>query len=184
MKVFASLEDSHPSLFPQKIEKALPSIELPSLRHRKEDIPLIAEHFVRKIALRRKVGSKAIADEALVLMQQYPWPGNIQELSNVVERMMLLEPSSILTASAWRLSQGYNLTMNPDGVNQFSILLHELLQNTEERWKKGKLYEDFMAKMEKMLIELVLPQVGFNQAIAAKVLGISRNTLRERLKAG
>lgn len=184
LKLFASYQESRPTIFLKKIEEPMPSIRIPSLRQRKEDIPIIVDHFARKVALKKKVRNKTISDGALNRMEQYAWPGNIQELSNVVERMMLLEPSNVLTESSWYLSQGYNLSINPEGANQFSALLDELLQSTEEHWKKGKLYEEFMGKMEKMLVELVLPQVDFNQAIAAKILGISRNTLRERLKEG
>ncbi len=183
VRLIASCEASKAPQLDEKASRAIPLIKIPSLRERKDDIPLIAEFFVRRVAQKRKLRSKAISDDTLLLMQEYPWPGNIQELSNIIERMMLLEPSDVLRAGTWHLAHGYNVSLNLDGYNQFSVLLEDMLKNAESHWRKGKLYVDFVEKMEKMLIDLVLPQVDNNQAIAAKILGISRNTLRERLKS-
>ena len=183
VRLIASYEHSRPPQLDDKTLRAIPLLKIPALRERKDDIPLIAEFFVRRVAQKRKLRSKAICDDTLLLMQEYTWPGNIQELSNVIDRMMLLEPSEVLRAATWHLAHGCNVSVNLDGYNQFSMLLEDMLRSAEAHWRKGKLYADFVEKMEKMLIELVLPQVDHNQATAAKILGISRNTLRERLKS-
>jgi DNA-binding protein Fis len=73
--------------------------------------------------------------------------------------------------------------LNLDRANQFSNLIEDVLKECEVRWKKGSLYEEFMEQMKHMLIELVMPKVNHNQATAARVLGISRNTLREKIAA-
>jgi len=161
-----------------------PFLGIPSLRQRKEDISLIAEHFLRKTEQKRKTRTKRISEELMITMQEYAWPGNIQELRNVIERMITLEPSDVLTGSTWRICQGFGINLQPDGANPFSAMLQDALLSGETQWKKGALYGTFMAKMERMLIDLVLPKVDFNQAVAARILGISRNTLRERLKSG
>jgi two-component system, NtrC family, nitrogen regulation response regulator GlnG len=117
-----------------------------------------------------------------MLLQEYLWPGNIQELSNLIERMFLMEPSHLITSSTWRICQGQGTKMNLDPTNQFASLLEGFLKSEELQWKEGDVYNTFIERMEKLLIDLVLPKVDNNQAVAAKILGISRNTLRQRRK--
>jgi DNA-binding protein Fis len=73
--------------------------------------------------------------------------------------------------------------MRRDSNNQFGSLLESVLQSSERVWKQGHLYDGFMREMEKVLIDLILPKVNHNQAVAARIMGISRNTLRERMKS-
>jgi two-component system nitrogen regulation response regulator GlnG len=159
------------------------TLRIPPLRQHSSDIHLIAEHFIQRQARVMKMPVKSISTEILRLMQEYSWPGNIQELSNVIERMMLIEPSEILTPDSWRICQGFNVPLNLDRANQFNNLIEDVLKECEIRWKKGSLYEEFMEQMKQMLIELILPKVNNNQATAARILGISRNTLREKMAA-
>jgi len=180
----ASYQESEKSRMDERVANSLPFLSIPSLRQRKEDIPLIAEYFLRKAGQERKSHKKGISEELMIAMQEYAWPGNIQEFRNVIERMIMLEPSGILTSNTWHICQGFGINFQQDGDNPFSALLEDALMSNEAQWKEGHLYEIFMAKMERMLIDLVLPKVDFNQAVAARILGISRNTLRERLKSG
>jgi DNA-binding NtrC family response regulator len=163
-------------------ETSLASVKIPSLRQHTEDIPMMAEHFMRKTAHARKMRQKSLSLEVVQLMQEYPWPGNVQELSNVVERMMTLEPSTILSATSWRISQGSSASLRLDNRNHLSMLIEEVLKDNPQ-WENGDLHENFMDRMEKMLIELVMPRVDNNRAAASKILGISRNTLRAKLRA-
>ncbi len=70
--------------------------------------------------------------------------------------------------------------MNLDVTNQFAALLEGVLKSQEIDWKEGQVYDSFIERMEKLLIDLILPKVDNNQAVAARILGISRNTLRQR----
>jgi DNA-binding NtrC family response regulator len=182
IRVIVSYQEPTP-LFEEGVSNAAATLRIPALREHSEDVHIIAEHFMQRSARSMKIPVKSISTEILRIMQEYPWPGNIQELSNVIERMMLIEPSGILTPDSWRICQGFNVPLNLDRANQFSNLIDDVLKECEVRWKKGSLYEEFMEQMKQMLIELVMPKVNHNQATAARVLGISRNTLREKIAA-
>ena len=72
-------------------------IALPALRHRKEDISLMADHFIRKYTRNLKIPEKRISSEAMRALEKYSWPGNVRELENVIERTLALEASEVLT---------------------------------------------------------------------------------------
>ncbi|HEX6160985.1 MAG TPA: sigma-54 dependent transcriptional regulator [Thermoanaerobaculia bacterium] len=72
-------------------------IALPPLRHRIEDIPLLVDHFIEKFCARMGVPRKRISSDAMRAIEKYSWPGNVRELENVVERMIALEDSDVLT---------------------------------------------------------------------------------------
>ncbi|HSP06783.1 MAG TPA: sigma 54-interacting transcriptional regulator, partial [Acidobacteriota bacterium] len=165
-------------------EDIVPSLRLPALRQHPEDIPALAEHFILETAQVRKLRCKSLSQDIIGFMQEYAWPGNIQELSNVIERMMLFEPSGVLSSDSWRASHGYGFRWTLEGASHFSTLIEEVLKNSEAEWEEGALYDQFMERMKKLLADLVLSRVDYNQAMAAKVLGISRNTLREILRQG
>jgi two-component system nitrogen regulation response regulator NtrX len=74
-------------------------IEVPPLRERREDIPLLVKHFLKTHSEEQKVKPKDITAEALVALEQYDWPGNIRELSNLIERLMIMVPSEIIDPS-------------------------------------------------------------------------------------
>jgi transcriptional regulator with AAA-type ATPase domain len=183
IRLLASCQESKPDLLDDHSAILVPSLKIPALRHRKDDIPILADHFVRTISQRRGVRSKALSEEILMMMQEYHWPGNVQELANVIERMIAIEPSHVLSSGTWRICQGHALQTRRDATNQFASLLESVLQSSEGVWKQGHLYDGFMREMEKVLINLILPKVNHNQAVAARIMGISRNTLRERIKS-
>jgi two-component system, NtrC family, nitrogen regulation response regulator NtrX len=185
IRLMASFQESRAPFFTEEADSNHSTLKIPPLRQRKEDIPLLAEYFVKQITQQRGIRTKGFTEEVLMLLQEYAWPGNIQELANLIERMIILEPSHLITAATWRICQGYGTRMNLDATNQFAKLLEEVLKSQEGEWKEGEVYNSFIERMEKLLIDLVLPKVDNNQAIAANILGISRNTLRSRRrKAG
>jgi two-component system response regulator PilR (NtrC family) len=75
-------------------------IELPPLRQRKEDIPLLVDHFLAKFSANLEMPTKKISSDAMRAIEKYHWPGNVRELENVVERMMALEASDVLTTKS------------------------------------------------------------------------------------
>src|SRR6185295_10862174 len=75
-------------------------IELPSLRQRREDIPLLVEHFITKYSEAQSMPPKRISSDAMRSIEKYSWPGNVRELENVIERMIALEPSDVLTTKS------------------------------------------------------------------------------------
>src|SRR4029077_503638 len=75
-------------------------ITLPALRQRSEDIPLLVDHFIAKYCSKLGVPQKRISSDAMRTIEKYHWPGNVRELENVVERMIALEPSDVLTTKS------------------------------------------------------------------------------------
>jgi two-component system, NtrC family, response regulator PilR len=99
-------------------------VELPPLRQRKDDIPLLAEHFVAKFSERMGSGPKRISAEAMRALEKYSWPGNVRELENVMERAIALEPSDVLSSRSLPetvvlgVSTGAGgVELPPEGVN-------------------------------------------------------------------
>lgn len=141
-------------------------IQVPPLSERKEDIPLLARHFVEKYAseLRRPV--PAIAPEAMLLLSNYSWPGNVRELRNAIERAVILGQGSIITAE--QLPKEITATALEEPEPDFSF---HIPQNGLR-----------LTDLEKKLVEEALDLAEGNQVQAARLLGISRDAFRNRLK--
>jgi two-component system response regulator HydG len=127
-------------------------LHLPPLRDRPEDIPILADHLLRKHATRLNKAVTGIADEALRALVAYRWLGNIRELDNVLERSVIVMGGDSLTLQ----------DLPPD--------LREI--GSFERPGAG-----VMEAMERTLIEKVLAECGWNKSLAARRLGIGRRTL-------
>jgi len=130
-------------------------IELPPLRERLEDIPLLVDHFVRKFAREMNKKITRVSPAAMAILQQQPWPGNIRELENAVERAMVVAQEPELREPDFTLKSR-----------------NETLQS------EGRSLDD----VEKGHILRVLDECGGNQTRAAEVLGIDRVTLHHKLK--
>lgn len=135
------------------------NIEIPSLKDRKDDIPLLANYFVGKFSEEFQKPKLPITDKALQILMRYNWPGNIRELENTIQRALIMADTEI----------------GPDQLpEQFKLTMPS--QNTEAS------AHDSLADMEKKHIERVLQSVGNNKTKAAEILGITRKTLRAKLE--
>ncbi len=132
-------------------------VEIPSLHQRREDIPPLVEHFLSKKHRTRR--AKRISAEAMKLLTEYDWPGNIRELENVIERAAILEPGEEITPEFIALT---GRSKSPD------------LRRIPTRLS--------LAELEKIHIENVLKANGFNRTKSAKALGISLKTLYLKIK--
>jgi two-component system, NtrC family, response regulator AtoC len=132
------------------------SITMPRLSERKEDIPLLAMHFLRKYAAEAGKGISHIAHEAMTLLCQYDWPGNVRELEHVIE-------------------QAVALTANP-------ILLADDLPTKLRHLAPASDAFPSLAEMEKRHIQLALEKAAGNKRQAAMLLGVSRRTLYRMAK--
>jgi len=142
------------------------SLSLPPLRERKEDIPELAAYFLNKLCGREGKPVKQLDADALAVLIQYDWPGNIRELENLIERIVVLEEARLI------LPQHI-----PDRIMKGEV---EKL-TTGSPSLKGAL-EETTAKMEKETIVNTLAQTKGNRTKAAQLLGISRRTLQKKLK--
>ncbi len=157
-------------------------IELPPLRERREDIRELVQHFLLKAA-EEGLPRRNISPEAMALLEQRNWRGNVRELRNVVFRLALMaREETIDTASVADIigdetSIGAGLAF--DAEDGFAgVLAHWLESETPPH---GTVYHSALAAFEKPLIEHALRQTSGNQLRAAHLLGINRNTLRKRI---
>ena len=144
-------------------------IQTPSLRQRKEDIPLLANHFVKKFCKQLSVEAKSISPQGLKKLMSYDWPGNVRELENVVERATVLSrrreqimPSDFpLDIQATEASPMITSIKIPD---------------------EGISFESVVSNVERELILQSLQRTNGNKSLAAELLRMKRTTLIEKLK--
>jgi len=137
---------------------AVVPIEIPPLRERKEDIPALAHHFLKKLNVPADV---TLTSDAIELMKTYHWPGNIRELQNVIERSVILRTSNEI--------RGADLNLRGSaGSSQTLIQLPREGHN--------------LIEVEKQLIKQALSMAGNNQSEAARLLSIPRHVLLYRLE--
>jgi transcriptional regulator with PAS, ATPase and Fis domain len=160
-------------------------IQIPPLRQRKEDIALLAAHYLKQYSRLYNRHVVHISDQTIDAMNKYHWPGNVRELQNYAERAVV---------SAGGDEFEYHLL--PDvirGVRRRKIssvraadldgLVEELIQHGVENSSKGEnLFYDIVSRIEKELISQIMTECDNVQIKAAKRLGINRNTLHKKLK--
>jgi DNA-binding NtrC family response regulator len=137
-------------------------IELAPLRERKEDIPLLAQHFINHFSHHLKKGYSGLSEDALKLLLSYSWPGNVRELENVMER-------------------GINLSRHEMILPE--DLPPSIFQKTDEKLFTKAFQEKLtLEQLEKEYIKRVLIEVGGNKSKAAERLGLNRKTLYRKLQ--
>jgi transcriptional regulator with PAS, ATPase and Fis domain len=139
------------------------AIHLPPLRERKEDIPILAEHFLRKFNRERDKGIKGIHKEALKRLMAYDWPGNIRELENVIERALVVGSADLI------LPQDLPPYIQGERGEEVSIKTKEAIKSLKE--------------LEREHILRVLKLTSYRRSEAAKLLGIDRKSLYRKIKA-
>jgi two-component system response regulator PilR (NtrC family) len=148
-------------------------IHMPRLAERREDIPLLSEHFVRKYAreLNRKI--HRVSDEALQILMNYSYPGNVRELENILERAVALETSSVITPDSLPsdLRNGTRRSFHP--AREWSPL-----QLPEE----GVHLESMVEDIERALIRQALERTHGVKKKAANLLHVSFRSFRYRLE--
>ena len=137
-------------------------ITIPPLRHRREDVPVLAEHFLKKHAERAHKAVHGISTASLRLLLDYDWPGNVRELENAIERAVLLETADVL--------QAHNLPA------QF-LPVHPV---TDDSPPSGLSLQ--LAEVERKALLQALDATGNDVTLAAQALGINRVTLYRKLK--
>ncbi|MBI4266310.1 MAG: sigma-54-dependent Fis family transcriptional regulator [Acidobacteria bacterium] len=144
------------------------NVLLPPLRERKEDIPVLAQHFLEKYGEENRKPGLELTAEALDLLMDYDWPGNVRELENVIERAV------VLTSSGSRI----NVDLIPDHVRSSpGFQIPRFVVPPE-----GISFKDVVTSVEKRLIESTLEAAGGVQKRAAELLQIKPTTLNEMIK--
>jgi DNA-binding NtrC family response regulator len=142
-------------------------VSLPALRERKEDILPLAEHFVRIYNTKFKRDIQGISHPAGKLLLSHRWPGNVRELRNVVERAMVLEDADRIQSASLQISSN---------GSEIPEALHATVGATDAPFQTS------LEEAEKNLLTRALEKSGGNQTRAAVLLGITRDTLRYKMK--
>jgi DNA-binding NtrC family response regulator len=131
-------------------------LRTPPLRERVQDIPLLVHHFIHRMAEHQDTPEPAVAPETIQLLQRYSWPGNVRELANAIERAVILSRGTVLQPAAF--DQHLREGGNPADAQLFDL-----------------------DEIERRAIDRALKATGGNRTRAAKLLGISERTLRNKL---
>ncbi len=152
-------------------------IRLPPLRERPEDVPLLVAHFLGRGGA---AASRGVSAEAMDRLLSYPWPGNVRELRNAVEHALVFARGEVVLPQHLPPSvEGGAPADAPPGDATLRALVHRLVAAAGDA--EGTLHADVVARIERPLLEEVLARTGGNQVRAARILGIHRTTLRERI---
>jgi two-component system response regulator HydG len=137
------------------------TIQLPTLRDRREDIPLLAHHFLRRYAAKNAKPLGGFTEEAMDLLQTYAWPGNVRELENAIERAVVLTRSGLITP----VDLPETLVRSDQAARHLVISIGTPLEDVEDR-----------------LIDETLRYTKGDKTLAAKLLGIATRTIYRRMK--
>ena len=161
-------------------------IALPPLRDRRQDVALLARHFLDSAAAqglpRRQLGRDAVA-----VLEAHDWPGNVRELENLMRRLAVLARDEIIDAQALRFVAGEGAGVaadtegHPDVEQAVRGLIDRIGRERPGALDDGTLYDRVIAAIERPLIETMLARHGGNQLRTARAIGINRNTLKKRL---
>ncbi|HEV8440801.1 MAG TPA: sigma-54 dependent transcriptional regulator [Methylomirabilota bacterium] len=138
-------------------------VHVPALRDRRDDIPLLADHFIRKYDREFKKHIEGVSPDALDALRDYPWPGNVREFQNVIERLVTLVDGPLIELKDLPLE----LTLADNRARARGVDGLPLKKACEE--------------FERQMVLRVLERARWNQSEAARVLGLHRNTLKVKL---
>jgi two-component system response regulator AtoC len=160
------------------------SITLPSLREHKEDIKELTEYFFH--LYNRQLGTKVshIDPSVFEKLASYSWPGNVRELANTINRSLILCKGEVMTAEDIIFDvegEAVSFANEEELENTLTKMLDPLFTDILRCWGRG-LHSNLLEKIEKFLVQKALAETKGNQVQAAKLLGISRNTLRNRIE--
>ena len=137
-------------------------IDMPALRERREDIPILVQHFIQKFSKELKKAVSTVSVDALKILSNYPWPGNVRELENILQRAITLSRHEVISPEDLPAS---------------------IIQKADEKLFEKAMEEKFtLDQLEKEYIRRVLIETGGNKSKAAERLGLDRKTLYRKLE--
>jgi nitrogen regulation protein NR(I) len=156
-------------------------LHIPPLRERVADIPLLVDHFVREFSKKRKREALKFSPEAMDCLLKYQWPGNVRELENLIERLTILVSGNTIKISD--LPEKFYPARTPERVDRPEILgVSDYTGKDVDIPEFGIDLSEVVKNMEKNLILKALEKTGGVKNRAAKLLGLNRTTLIEKMK--
>ncbi|OGQ28545.1 MAG: two-component system response regulator [Deltaproteobacteria bacterium RIFCSPLOWO2_02_FULL_50_16] len=159
-------------------------INVPPLRARIEDIPVLTDHFIALFCEEMGVPAKKLPLATRRLLQKYKWPGNVRELENIIKRAIVLSPGPAISPE----TVNSFLEGSFEGMDVTDLSLEDIIRKKLsvfiaqcKNYDMEDIYDSVIQRVERPLIELILDKTRWNQIQAAKILGINRNTLRKKI---
>jgi two-component system nitrogen regulation response regulator GlnG len=156
------------------------TIRLPALRERGDDLGLLVRHYLRRFNRELAKDVQTVAPEAMDVLRQYPWPGNVRELQSALKQALLHAGGSVLMPEFLpaALTKRNEAPVPPgeDGLSMAQFIDQQLAAGAED------LYAQALRRLERLLVTKVLQHTSGNQLQAAKVLGITRGSLRNKVR--
>jgi len=160
------------------------TVQIPPLRERRDDLPVLIEHFIRLYNRELEKQVRTITPEAREILERHSWPGNVREFQSAIKYAMVQTTSEVITADCLPLScrnDAQVLSAAPPERPIPSDLVKIVRQYLSEG--RGDLYRQLMCTVDRVILDEVLKHVSGHQQQAAEILGISRMTLRSKLRA-
>jgi len=157
------------------------TIELPPLRERKEDIDPLISFYLRKFSTELKIDNPSIQPEALGLLNRYEWPGNIRELSNLIQKVLIFNRGApISAADLEQIIEKKNAAGRDGEIELITIRdwVRQILAGSSGTYS----FDDFMDTVSGIVISEALKSTNGNRTQAAKLLGLSRPTLHAKIE--
>lgn len=165
------------------------TIHLPPLRERPEDLPLLADHYLRRFSQELNKEMLSVSPEAMDLLERYSWPGNVRELQSILKQAILVATGPVLVPEFLPVMLRGEGAASPasvrivrgegDGVED-ALRSHVRTRLHEEG---TDLYDEIVGMAERIMLGEILDQTGHNQSQTARILGITRATLRAKMAA-
>jgi len=167
-------------------------ITSPPLRERREDIPLLAEAFVKNYCIDNGLPAKSIDDPAMALLKRYPWPGNVRELRNQMERLVIMSPGRVIRADdlGREVRDGVPAVASPDSQHSAAPERDEAFSahsdpaaNAPTHDLRNHSFQDAKKRFERDLILQALERNDWNITRTAEELALERTNLHKKIKA-
>jgi two-component system nitrogen regulation response regulator GlnG len=159
------------------------AIGLPPLRERSSDIPLLTEHFLRQFGHSLGRSVRSVTPEAQERLGEYDWPGNVRQLQSVLKYALIQSPGDVLTLDC--LPENLRGSGGPPRQAGAEVSQAALAELTERLLRAGEsdIYRRVCEEVDRVVLDAVLRHVNGNQVKASELLGISRTTLRAKLRS-
>jgi two-component system nitrogen regulation response regulator GlnG len=161
------------------------TIYLPPLRNRREDLPLLVAHFLKQLnhALGKHVNS--VAPEAMRLLEAYSWPGNVRELQSAIKYAYVQSAGEVITPECLPAQIRGEATLTRQLPARLEAATLDVAQFVANSLRRGDsdIYQKVSAAVDRVVLETILRYAKGNQVEASELLGISRTTLRAKLRA-
>lgn len=158
-------------------------VRLPPLCERRSDIPLLVDYYVKRfchLSTKHNASALRVSPDALELLIEYAWPGNLDELQSVLRQALSEHPGAVVATEALQRRLGRSAESSTSTHGYCSDWQEFVAQRSDV---SERLYSEAVAEMEGHLLSLVMERMGGNQAQSARLLGITRGNLRKKLRA-